>query len=288
MKRFHLALGVPRFQEAVADFQAQLGIAPVLVIEETYALFRTETMNISLRKEASLTVSQLRHCGWEDPFAKTFSEQKDTNGLIWEHFTREEQLREIKDIWPETDSMTFLSTAYPEYTPFLETERLLLRPFLSTDLEDIYTKWASDPEVTRYTAWDLHQSYEDTRCYLERLFEDYERGRPSQWAVVHKGDQSLIGSIGFNQFESSRGDIGYALSKAYWNRGLMTEALVRVLAFGFSKCGAHRLQAFCDVEHGASCKVMEKAGMVFEGILKGYCSANGRYHDVRLYAKLKS
>lgn len=101
MKRFHLALGVEDIEASVKDYSKRLGADPVLVIPGRYALWRTPQLNFSVRHIPGNDAG-LRHVGWEDPEAATLSVERDVNGLLWERFTAEDQAREIRANWPDT------------------------------------------------------------------------------------------------------------------------------------------------------------------------------------------
>ena len=100
MKRFHLAIGVKNIADSVNDYEKRLGEKALVYIEDTYALFRTQSLNISLRKVDDSTLG-LRHLGWEDDSATGFSEDADINGTVWEHFRQEDQIQEILNAWPD-------------------------------------------------------------------------------------------------------------------------------------------------------------------------------------------
>lgn len=103
MKRFHIALSTANIQASVEDYTRRLDCRPTLVIENEYALWRTETLNVSIRKDSSVAPGSLRHLGWEDSRASEFSAEKDCNGILWERFAKEHQNAEILEIWPEAE-----------------------------------------------------------------------------------------------------------------------------------------------------------------------------------------
>jgi [ribosomal protein S5]-alanine N-acetyltransferase len=70
------------------------------------------------------------------------------------------------------------------------------------------------------------------------------------------------------RFDQHRMEVGYVLGRAYWGRGLMTEALSAAVAWARTTPHLHRLWAVCDVDNPASARVMEKSGLVFEGVLR--------------------
>lgn len=101
MKKLHIAISTSRVEDTIADYSARLGVAPCSFVAGEYALWRTESLNVSIRHDASCPPGTLRHLGWEDPEAATSSEEVDVNGIIWERFTAEQQADEINELWPE-------------------------------------------------------------------------------------------------------------------------------------------------------------------------------------------
>lgn len=171
--------------------------------------------------------------------------------------------------------------------PALDTPRLSLRKMQMRDAADIYA-WASDPLVSRYVLWDSHKSIADSRNYIRYIRRLYRQGLPSSWAMVLKETGGVIGTVGFMWYSSvnQSAEVGYSMSRSYWNRGLMTEALSAVLAFGFDRLGLHRVEAQFDVRNPASGKVMEKCGMRCEGVLRDRIRNKGEFIDVALYSML--
>ena len=100
MKLFHIAIGVADIARSVEDYTRRLGCPPSVVVPEEYALWRTSCINLSIRR-ASGAAGTLRHLGWEDPSARSFVTEADVNGIVWEHFTAEQQAQEIIETWPE-------------------------------------------------------------------------------------------------------------------------------------------------------------------------------------------
>jgi ribosomal-protein-alanine N-acetyltransferase len=173
--------------------------------------------------------------------------------------------------------------------PVLETERLLLRKMRLDDAEAMFA-YASDPEVTRYVLWDTHRSIEDSEDFLRLATEGYERGDFGGWGVVLKDSGAFIGTCGMDAGyapEHARAELGYVLSREYWGRGLMSEAVRAVIRFGFERLELNRLEARCIAENVASARVMEKAGMSYEGTLREREFIKGAYRDMKLYSILR-
>ena len=172
----------------------------------------------------------------------------------------------------------------------LHTERLLLRPLKVDDAEAMFMNWANDPEVTRYLMWHPHQSVEVTRTTLEKWQEEYLDASIYNWGIEYLPDNTIIGTISINDVDGTnhRAYIGYCIGQAWWGRGIVTEALRVVLDFGFREIGFQRLAAFHAVSNAASGRVMEKAGMQREGILRQYMlGKDGKYADCALWAAVR-
>lgn len=103
MKRLHLAISTDNIEKTVQDYTQRLGVAPCSCVAGQYALWRTECFNLSVRQDASCAPGSLRHLGWEDDQATTFTQETDVNGIVWERFSAAVQADEINQLWPEAN-----------------------------------------------------------------------------------------------------------------------------------------------------------------------------------------
>lgn len=101
MKKLHIALSTKNVADSIRDYTARLGVKPCSLIENEYALWRTESLNLSIRRDPSCKAGELRHLGWEDESASEFSKEIDVNGIVWENFNAQQQANEINELWPE-------------------------------------------------------------------------------------------------------------------------------------------------------------------------------------------
>ncbi|MBE9101117.1 hypothetical protein [Vacuolonema iberomarrocanum] len=106
MKKFHLAIATHDIAATVRDYSDRLGAQPCVVVPNEYALWRTETLNLSIRQDPNCKSGELRHLGWEDSAAQGFTTSVDVNGLTWERFSPLLQAQEIEEIWPGTQYTT--------------------------------------------------------------------------------------------------------------------------------------------------------------------------------------
>lgn len=100
--RTHIAVAVKDIEESVAEYTRLLGQGPELVIPGTYALWRTQALNMSIRKTGE-GAGTVRHVGFELDEAGKFTEYRDCNGLLWETFNKHHQADEIRSVWKDVE-----------------------------------------------------------------------------------------------------------------------------------------------------------------------------------------
>ncbi len=151
----------------------------------------------------------------------------------------------------------------------ITTKRLVLRRPRLTDADDIFDNYAADPEVTRYLIWRPYQHKGDLSPFLQSLLDKWETGEEYTWAITRAEEDRVIGMIACRVREHAA-DIGYVLSRNYWNSGYVTEAAMAIFDWAINLNFIYRVWALCDVENTASARVLEKAGMQREGALRRY------------------
>lgn len=172
--------------------------------------------------------------------------------------------------------------------PSLETERLQLEKIAAENAEDMY-EYASDPKVTRYLLWNPHLNLFETKGFIEYVKRKYKSGEFFDWGINLKSNHKFIGTVGFTTVDpdNDRAELGYVLSPSYWNRGLMTEALSRVIDFAFDDCGFGRLELKIMPGNENSRALAKKLGFSYEGTLREYMIIKERPEDVCIYSLLK-
>lgn len=176
-------------------------------------------------------------------------------------------------------------------TQRLETDRLVLRRFVKEDAAAMYKNWASDEEVTKFLMWQAHANEEVSQGITEEWVNSYAKEDYYQWAIVPKdnGDEP-IGSIAVVAMDEaiSMVHIGYCIGRAWWHRGIMSEALKAVMDFLFDKVDVNRIESRHDPRNPNSGGVMKKCGMKYEGTLRSSDWNNQGICDACYYALLKS
>ncbi len=142
----------------------------------------------------------------------------------------------------------------------IETARLVLRPFLPSDLEAAHT-WFGDPVVMQFTVTGPDKSIEDTRRRLA-FFDDHQRAHGfSKWIILEADSGVAIGDSGLLVLEEYGWiDLGFRLAQQHWGKGLATEAASAWVRVAFEELHIERLGAFAHPKNAASIRVLEKLG----------------------------
>ena len=148
-----------------------------------------------------------------------------------------------------------------------ETLRLQLRKPVLADAEVIFNQYAQDADVTKYLTWNPNSNVEETRDFVRSCLRSWQEGRSFHWAIVRQKDGQLIGMI-TARVEGHKWELGYVLARAYWGRGYMTEAVTSLIDWALKQPFIFRVWSVCDLDNPASARVMEKAGMRCEGVLR--------------------
>jgi [ribosomal protein S5]-alanine N-acetyltransferase len=176
----------------------------------------------------------------------------------------------------------------------LVTERLLLRDFAWSDQEAVHA-FAADPVVTRFMDWGPND-VQATRAFLAMTVPQQTHWPRSEFelAAVLRDPACpdagrLIGSVSvrITNREHRQGELGYVFNAAFWSRGYATEATTALLEFGFGPLELHRIIATCHPDNRGSVRVLEKAGMAYEGRLRDHKLIRGQWRDSLLYAAVK-
>ena len=149
------------------------------------------------------------------------------------------------------------------------TSRLTGRMPRVDDGPAIFTSYANDPAVTKYLSWRAYDRVEPLNAFLRECVALWEKGDGHlAWLLCLKGTDTPIGSIGITLEGGGKALFGYVLAKKFWGHGFAAEALTYLVDWSLAQPTVYRAWAFCDVENTASIRVMEKAGMTREGVLR--------------------
>ncbi|MEE9150314.1 MAG: GNAT family N-acetyltransferase [Thermoplasmata archaeon] len=171
----------------------------------------------------------------------------------------------------------------------LESETLILRPLLEQDSESLY-KNVKEYEIAKWTINIPHPYPEDDAInFIKESQEHMEKGLAYHFAILLKDTSELVGVmslIGVNK-KHKNAELGYWISKRYWNKGIATEAASKMLEFGFRNLDLQRISARCFQDNDSSIRVMAKIGMEYEGRFRKEILRENKFIDMIYYAILK-
>ena len=149
----------------------------------------------------------------------------------------------------------------------LETDRLILRPFVPEDAAPMYRNWARDPEVTRYLTWPAHESPAVTQRVIDSWVKRYDDPAYYHWTIELKSLGEPIGSISGVKIDEGDGsvEIGYCIGRPWWGQGIVAEAVLALMGFFFEQVGVERVKACHHPDNPNSGRVMQKCGMTCQG-----------------------
>ena len=146
--------------------------------------------------------------------------------------------------------------------PF-ETYRLILRPFVSPDAEDMLRNWAADPNIQNEYGEPVYSDIEQVRGLLKRYMDGYASPDQYRWAIIDKASGENIGQIAFCKVweDCVTAEIEYCIGSAFQGHGLAGEALSAVIRYAFSFTEFRKLEAYHRAENVKSGRVLEKSEM---------------------------
>lgn len=148
-----------------------------------------------------------------------------------------------------------------ENTPTIETVRLILRKFTAADIDDMYLLY-SDKEVNLFLPWYPFDTIKKVTEYLnDTILPYYENDIGYNYAIVIKETGNTVGYVRVSNIGESN-DIGYAILKQYWHKGIATEAVSAVIA-RFKAAGYNYITATHDIKNPYSGEVMKNVGMTY-------------------------
>ncbi len=152
-----------------------------------------------------------------------------------------------------------------------------------------FATYRSDPAVARYQSWDTF-SLQEAADFIASMAEKQPGGVGwFQFALEGREDKNLIGDCGLNisEVDSRLAEIGFTIARGHWNKGYASEAVCALLNYAFDLFGLHRITASADPRNTASCRVMQKVGMVREAHHRQSLWFKGEWADDAVYAVLR-
>ncbi len=175
-----------------------------------------------------------------------------------------------------------------EIFPVLETERLILRQMHEKDAPQVFD-FNSNLETLRYVPRDPFTKIEQGLKKTNDLINGFKEKKALWWTFILKTDinnDKLIGYGGLFDInvEATKAELGYGLLQPYWGQGIISEAVKKIVEYGFYEMKLHRIYALIDPANTASIKIVEKQNFIQEGLLKDDAYARNKYFDMLMYA----
>jgi ribosomal-protein-alanine N-acetyltransferase len=173
--------------------------------------------------------------------------------------------------------------------PILTTERLVLRQFTKEDLPEIF-KLRTDARVSKYITRPDFKSMEDAEVYIAKMTNLISNNESIIWGITKKGEDKVMGSICLWHFrkEDYRAEVGYEMRPEFWGKGIMSEAMVAIVDYGFNTLKLHSIEAIINPDNAATIKLLTRNKFVKEAHFKEHYFHNGEFRDTGVYTLLNS
>jgi len=170
--------------------------------------------------------------------------------------------------------------------PELATGRLFLRRITLDDSGEIFFL-RSDEIVLQFINKEPATTIKEAEDFIKRINDDIDAGEVIMWAISlrdHPG--KLIGTICFwrLQKENYRAEIGYVLHPGFWQKGIMKEAILKVIEYGFTEMRLHSIEARINPNNNASAAILKSIGFVQEAYFKEDFFFQDTFFDTAVYS----
>ncbi|MCD7033250.1 GNAT family N-acetyltransferase [Metabacillus sp. GX 13764] len=169
----------------------------------------------------------------------------------------------------------------------MESNFIKLREFQEQDWQEVH-RYASNPVVSQYQPWGPNTE-EETKAFIADCLTDQETFPRKRCVFAITSQEKVIGAGEFqiNDFTNEEGEIGFVVHPDYWGKGIASETAKKLLQFGFCEFQMHRIFATCDPRNLASARVLKKAGMKQEGLLRENIKLKSGWRDSLIFSMLK-
>ncbi|MEC0122973.1 GNAT family N-acetyltransferase [Paenibacillus pabuli] len=175
--------------------------------------------------------------------------------------------------------------------PALSTERLVLRSLRESDYSTL-SELFSDPEVIRYVNRGSQPTPIRARRLLNQIRSSSAKLDSLHYGICWKGSEQIMGITSFQHWNDQNGtaQIGYILDRSCWGKGVATEAVHRLIGFGFTELNLRKMEARCYDANVSSERVLIKCGMCHERTLPSFVMnhEDGETSDTLLDVKVYS
>lgn len=166
----------------------------------------------------------------------------------------------------------------------MKTDRLLLCKISLDDAENIFLLRTNEAAM-KYIHKPKLNSIDDAKEIIKKMNEPDR----IQWGITLIKEYKIIGTIGYHRIEKDhyRAEIGYMLAPDYWNTGLMSEAITKVIEYGFNEMNLHSIEAIINPGNTVSRKILQKFNFIKEAYFKENFFFEGKFLDSEVYSLVK-
>lgn len=170
--------------------------------------------------------------------------------------------------------------------PALETERLLLRQIIDTDINKVF-EGLSHPDVIKHYGVSF-TTLEGTKEQMDWYSSMIKNDNGRCWAICSKDNNEFYGviTLPFWEKQHRKAELGYWLLPAHWKKGYASEAAAKVIEHAFNEMNIHRIKAECEDDNAGSIATLKKLGFVYEGTQRECEIKDGRFLNLEIYALL--
>jgi ribosomal-protein-alanine N-acetyltransferase len=173
----------------------------------------------------------------------------------------------------------------------LKTERLALRAPAPADADRLFAHYTSAPEIVRYLPWQRHCAVEETGTLIEQCASASAAGNGHLLVIVKREQPDRpIGLLHLSGADYSV-SLGFGLARQHWGQGYGSEVASAAATWVLCQPGVWRVWAYCDIANSASARVLEQAGLSYEGTLRRYAvhpNLSPEPRDCRIYARVRA
>ena len=179
----------------------------------------------------------------------------------------------------------------PVFVPFpeLKTDRLLLRRISQDDVPEIFFL-RSNESVLQFIGKEPATTLKDAQDFIQMIDDGIKKNETIMWGIAIKENPAkLIGTICYwsMQKENYRAEIGYMLHPDHWRKGIMKEAILKIIEYGFRSMKLHSIEARIHADNAVSAAILEATGFVKEGCLKEEFCFGDKFLDTIIYSRLQ-
>jgi ribosomal-protein-alanine N-acetyltransferase len=164
--------------------------------------------------------------------------------------------------------------------PELKTERLILRRMTEADAEEVF-RMRRDETLLQFIQRPVAKSLDDALELIRMVDRGIQSNQSINWGITLKEENKVIGVAGIVRTtpEHHRAEIGYLLAGEHQKKGIISEALKEILAYGFLKMNLHLIEAVTDPRNTASISVLKKLGFTMDGHFREHTLHEGKFWD---------